>query len=158
MGNRYFQNPAYKYDANVDLMNECFVNAFEASGLGDDPEYFEYLKPILKGNNQLGHMLHMVKGFQSSLKKYNIRPNNTNFRRRFNQTFPKPPIRHNVFTRALQTTRRLEGKLNEGTFLTPEQQTALNNARETITQYELENPNTRGGRRYQKTKRQKKHH
>jgi hypothetical protein len=156
IGNRYFQNPAYGYDADPAVLNECFLRAFEASGLGEDPEYFTYMGPVLQGNKSLDAIMNLIKADEKRFQRKTIKPNNTNFRRRFNETFPKPPIRHNVFTKALQTTRRLEGKLNVGAVLTPEQQTALDSARELISRYESENPNASGGKRNRKTKKQKR--
>jgi hypothetical protein len=112
--------------------------------------------PVLQGNKSLDAIMNLIKADEKRFQRKTIKPNNTNFRRRFNETFPKPPIRHNVFTKALQTTRRLEGKLNVGAVLTPEQQTALDSARELISRYESENPNASGGKRNRKTKKQKR--
>jgi hypothetical protein len=153
IGNRYFQNPAYGYDADPAVLNECFLRAFEASGLGEDPEYFTYMAPVLQGNKSLDAIMNLIKADGKRFQRKTIKPNNTNFRTRFHETFPPPPIRHNVFIKALQTTRRFEGKLNVGAVLTPEQQTALNTARELISRYESENP-TAGGKRNRKTKKQ----
>jgi hypothetical protein len=157
IGNRYIQNPAYKYDADPVILNECFLKAFKDSELGTDSEYAAYLHPLFRGNpNILGFIQTILQQDQKSLVRKSIRPNNTNFHRRFNQTFPRAPIRHNLFTKALQTSRRLEQKLNTGIELKPNEQEKLNQSRSLITQYETENPNAKGGRRYRKTKKQKR--
>jgi hypothetical protein len=88
LGDRYIQVPPYQYDADVTVLNSCFVEAFEASGLGDDPEYISYMRPILQGNAELQAMLGMIKQFQDRLNRKTNKPNNTNFHRRFYEQFP----------------------------------------------------------------------
>ena len=154
IGNRYFLNPAYKYDANPKLINECFKTAFEGANLASNPDYWTYIRPT--GQRSYEQIVNFILEDQRTLRMYKIRPNNTNFRKRFNQTFRRPSVNQQSFQRALQTTRRLEQKLNKGATLTSNEEQALSKARNTVVLFEEQNPNTAGGKRSRKSKKQKR--
>jgi hypothetical protein len=152
IGPRYFLVPAYKVDADPTIFDRCFVKAFETAGLANDPEYWAYIRPLqIKTLREI--MNYLDRGQVKTFKKERV--NNTSFRRRFNTTFPAPPVSRNVFQKSLQTMRKLEQKQNTGKNLSANEQRLLNQSKNIITQYEAQNPSTGGSR---KTKKQRRRH
>ncbi len=158
IGNRYFLVPKYEVDIKQDVLEDCFVKVYTAAGLDKNEEYSKYITPLVGGKPAT---VEQALGFARSggISTVTARPNNTALRARFNAAFPRPPLARNRFTRALQTSRRLEQALNKGTVLSNNERRQLNEARNLITRYETENPNTGGGRRKpRKTRRTKRTH
>jgi hypothetical protein len=156
LGDRYFHLKPYNYDADPNVILECFKNVMEASGLTTDQEYYEYVAPILGGSDSsYAKVLQMVQSDLISLKRKMIIPNDTQLKQRFNQTFPKRTLKSN-FTKALATLRKYEKKQNEGISLTDQDQANYNQAKTIVTNFESENPNLSGGKRHKKTKKQRR--
>lgn len=163
IGDHYIQNPAYKVDAEPVFINECFQRAFEETELDKDPEYIEYITPIAnqltRGKISLSDFLTLLRQDQANLVRKTQRPNNTNFRRRFNQTFPAPPISRNRFQKSLQTLRKLEQKQNIGKSLSSDEERLLTQSKNLITTYESQNPSIGGSRSgSRKTRKQRRRH
>lgn len=159
IGDRYIQNPPYKVDADPAMVNECFQRAFEQAGLESDPEYSAYITPFTGEKNTFQDIMKIIQSYQQSIVRKTAKPNNTNFKRQFNQTFPSPPVSRNVFQKSLQTMRKLEQKQNTGKSLSANEQRLLNQSKNMISRYETQNPSTGGSRRgSRKTKRQRRRH
>ena len=141
---RYFQVPAYKFDADPAPLDECFKTAMEATNLVNDPEYFQYIS-LLRLTSMEAIQQYIQRDLKSIPQKANI-PNNTSFRDRFNRTFPKPSTTKANFSKALQTFRTLEKKLNIGSVLTNQEKNLYTQAKSILTNYEAENPVMEGGK------------
>lgn len=153
LGERYFQVPRYEFDVNSEFLDDCFKKAFFAARLDTNPQYFQYMSPLLKGNLSFEG----VKAFIDSMKEPRtlLKPHNKSFKQKFNLTFPKR-VKQNEFQTAWRTMRSLEKKLNVGNELSANEQASLNRSKTLITQYEAQNPNTMGGkRRARKTRRRR---
>lgn len=151
IGDNYFHIPPYKVDANPADIDECFLSAFKTAGLDTDQEYWSYIAPL--GIKNLSELMHFLQANQIKVLKKN-RPNNATFRSRFQGRFPHSSVPRHSFTKALSTLRKLERKQNQGSPLSANEQRALNVSRNRVTEYESQNPNTQGGRRSLKTRRQ----
>lgn len=153
IGNRYFQNPAYKYDADPKAINDCFEKAFVEAGLDQDPEYYAYIQQL--GTRTFEEIMRFIQDDLQRAVRKNMRPNNTNFRRKFNLTFPPSQVNKGKFQKAVQTMRALHKKQNVGSELSNAERNILQNAQNTITDYELQNPEQQGGQRSGKRKTRK---
>lgn len=157
IGDRYFQNPPYRYDADPSVVQSCFKTAFFKAGLHEDPDYFEYIAPIFGSKPKTFETINeiVLHDYSQFRRKKNL-PNNTTFRRKFNLTFPPTRrINHSLFKTALQRIRSLERKQNSGSQLSPNEETTLENAGKTVTTYELQQ---QGGKskRYRRTRKNSK--
>lgn len=155
LGERYFQVPRYEFDVNSEFLDDCFKQAFFAAALDTNQEYFQYMSPLLKGKLSFEG----VKALIDSMKEPRtlLKPNNTTFLRKFNQTFPKRITRNN-FKRALTTMRSLEKKLNVANVVSTNELESLRRSKNILTQYETENPNSMGGKRSQRKTRRRRAH
>lgn len=152
----YFQVPAYKFDADHKRFDECFKVAMDTTELGTNTEYLQYISPI--GVSSMDDILQFIQNDVSSSQRKMIVPNNSAFQTRFQQVFPKPTVSKTAFTKALQTFRSLEKRLNEGATLTNQEQSVYNQAKTVLTDYENQHPNTAGGKRSgQKIKKTRKY-
>ena len=148
----YVIAPAYKFDADPSVLDECCRRAIIDSGLSQNPDYWNYVRPL--GASNLLQLLIFLKRYQIRSFRRNL-PNNTEFRRIIHHTFPKAAISRNAFIKALTTLRTLEGKMNLGKNLNDRERNQFNTARNLITQYESQHPNHNGGRQ-NKTKRKRR--
>ena len=151
IGDRYIQIPAYKKDADTNVILECFKRAFLEAKLDTNEEYFAYLKPIFKGENTLEKAISIIQDDYASNPGKSIVPNNTAFLKQFGQRLPIP-IQQANFTKALRTFHKLEQKKNEGLRLNNTERLAYVNAKIMIENFE----NQTGGKRSRKTRRQTK--
>ena len=147
--NHYIQVLPYKFDADPHLIDECFRNVKIESGLESNSEYWAYIQSL--GTRTLDDIMRFLKQNQIRFLSKSV-PNNTTFRSKMNQTFPKPLISQNTFRKALTTLRKLESKLNLGKNLNARETIQLTTSRNIVTKYESQNQNQSGGRQ-NKTKR-----
>ncbi len=153
----YFQIKPYKYDADPNVIIECFKQAFEGAGLVNDEEYFQYVAPILGNVSNYERILQIMKSDAATIQlKRNI-PNDSQLRTQFNTTFPRP-VRKANFTRSLTALRKLENKLNAGMNLSNQERVNYEKAKTIITNFETQNPEQAGGKKkFRKTKKHRKH-
>lgn len=150
--NHYFQIAPYKYDADYKGLNECLKIALNETGLLEDEEYRQYIKPVLQNNISMNGIMQMIQNDQATYFRRVAKPDDTRLLQTVFAEFPKP-ISKNNFTKSLQTLRRLEKKQNEGSNLSSEEEQLLTSSRNLITAYEAQHPNLSGGkRRFRQTK------
>lgn len=178
LGKRYVHVKPYNYySASFDSLFDCFVKAFQNSGLADDAEYYQYnIRLFQKYKGEHGPDRQSLEGIRVELQKQFYRstkgdsfPDDTKLLQIFDAMFPPPPpprltrsnaleipISKNEFSKALATLRRLETRKNRGQELPATNQQALQNAERVISFYEAQNPEQEGGRRGKKTRRRRR--
>jgi hypothetical protein len=157
LGDRYIQLKPYNFDANPNVILECFQQAFETAGLVDDEEYFRYVAPVMGSTKNYAEILQTMHNDIATFKLKKSIPNDTKLRIQFNTMFPRRVAKTN-FTRSLAAFRKLENKLNKGMILSNQEQTNYEKAKSTISNFERVNPNQLGGKKkYRKTKRRRRH-
>jgi hypothetical protein len=157
LGYRYFQVEPYRFDADPNVILECFKKACEGAGLIDDQEYLKYIGPIIGYSNNFASLIKTMEKDFAKLKLKKIIPNDTNLRLEFNSIFPRRVSKAN-FTRSLTSMRKLENKLNQGMLLSNQEKANYKKAKNLITNYERENPNQMGGKKkFRKTMRRRRH-
>lgn len=130
---RYFQIAPYKYDADPNEVFTCFKTAFETVGLDKDPEYFEYIKPVLGYDGSYEKILKIIEEDNKTFRiRKNIRPNNTSLKSAFNRTFSN----QKQFSKALATLRKLERKMDEGMNLTGNEKNLYNKSQQILNAME----------------------
>lgn len=103
IGERYFVVPPYQFDADPQVVDECFLTSFKASGLENDPEYWAYISPL--GIYSFTELYNFILRNQIQTFKKNI-PNNTGLRTRFHSVFPAPPVPRGGRTRKRSKTNK----------------------------------------------------
>ena len=159
--NQYFHISPYKYDVDPEELIDCFKTAFVNAGLDKNREYFTFISEIIGLNPSQDSLEKMNASIFQRLEsdkkivRRKIIPNNTNFHKRFYNSFP---LSKKDFLKSLQTVRRFENRLNKGETLKNEESKKLSNAKALLNSFELQTPNLSGGKRTRKTRRQKPKH
>ena len=69
LGERYFKVIPYKNKADTTELTKCFRKALSSEDLDTDPEYFEYIAPLLQGKSDFGSILKFIEKEQKRVEQ-----------------------------------------------------------------------------------------
>lgn len=155
LDDHYIQIEPYKYDADIDPLTECLQSALQTTGLLENKEYWDYIAPAVGNQRSLQAVLNLIQQDKTGFRRKLLKPNNSALAQQTQKLFPKPVSKQN-FIKALQTVRKFEQKQNRGIGLQEDEQQQLATAKQTVTVYEQQHPNSGGSRKRSKTKKQRR--